>query len=162
MPVRCQDCDHHFLLDATTVASGISCPECSGTKLERDQPSPTHSDGELRDMVDPATQLDQGGNPLQEGIWANTDGGWQPSYRRDETFAKVHQGKIVSSHDPKFYISMEPYMPWTHEAPKEAATKESFGPLLALGGRMLLGQALGGLMRKAIGGGGNYLNTQSQ
>jgi hypothetical protein len=89
MPVRCQECNSHFLLDGRTVTQGISCPDCGGTKLERDQPSPTHSDGELRDMVDPATQLDQGGNPLQEGIWANVDGGWQPEYRRDETFAKV-------------------------------------------------------------------------
>lgn len=40
-------------------------------------------------MVDPATQLDQGGNPLQEGVWANIDGGWQPEYRRDEFFAKT-------------------------------------------------------------------------
>jgi hypothetical protein len=40
-------------------------------------------------MVDPATQLDQGGNPLQEGVWANIDGGWQPSYKRDEFFAKI-------------------------------------------------------------------------
>src|SRR3954466_13073008 len=89
MPVRCQDCNSHFLLDGRTVTQGISCPDCGGTKLERDQPSPTHSDGELRNMVDPATQLDQGGNPLQEGVWANIDGGWQPRYKRDETFAKV-------------------------------------------------------------------------
>lgn len=89
MPVRCQDCNSHFLLDGTTVAQGIGCPDCGGTKLERDQPSPTHSDGEVRNMVDPATQLDQGGNPLQEGVWAGVDGGWQPSYRRDETFAKI-------------------------------------------------------------------------
>jgi hypothetical protein len=41
-------------------------------------------------MVDPATQLDQGGNPLQEGVWANIDGGWQPKYKRDESFASVH------------------------------------------------------------------------
>ena len=124
--------------------------------MERDQPSPTHSDGELRDMVDPTTQLDQGGNPLQEGIWANTDGGWQPAYRRDETFAKVQP---MSSHDPAAYISMEPHMPWWAETPKESATKESFGPLLALGGRMLLAQALGGLMRGAIHGAGNFLQT---
>lgn len=89
MPVRCQDCNHHFLLDGTTVVNGIGCPECGGKTIERDQPSPTHSDGDLRDMVDPATQLDQGGNPLQEGVWAGIDGGWQPSYRRDESFAHV-------------------------------------------------------------------------
>jgi hypothetical protein len=40
-------------------------------------------------MVDPATQIDAGGNPLQEGIWAGVDGGWQPDYKRDEFFAKT-------------------------------------------------------------------------
>jgi DNA-directed RNA polymerase subunit RPC12/RpoP len=89
MPTRCQDCDAKFLIDATSVVNGISCPDCGGKRLERDQPSPTHSDGDLRNMVDPATQLDQGGNPLQEGVWANIDGGWQPRYKRDESFASV-------------------------------------------------------------------------
>src|SRR4051812_37487588 len=91
MPVRCQECNSHFLLDGTTVVHGISCPDCGGRQIERDQPSPTHSDGDLRDMVDPATQLDQGGNPLQEGVWAGVDGGWQPAYKRDESFASVRQ-----------------------------------------------------------------------
>jgi hypothetical protein len=104
MPVRCQDCNHHFLLDATTVAQGINCPGCGGRQIERDQPSPTHSDGELRDMVDPATQLDQGGNPLQEGVWAGIDGGWQPAYRRDETFAHVGAAEF----DSEFGFPEEP------------------------------------------------------
>lgn len=38
-------------------------------------------------MVDPATQMDQGGNPNMEGVWANN--GWQPWQRRDESFASV-------------------------------------------------------------------------
>lgn len=135
--------------------------------MERDQPSPTHSDGELRDMVDPATQLDQGGNPLQEGIWANTDGGWQPSYRRDETFASMNSQSRA--------LPQEPYLPWYHQATVkrfegdgqapitmtssewEEHRKHAFGPLLALGGRMLLAQALGGLMRGAVHGVGNFL-----
>lgn len=160
MPVHCQDCNHHFLLDGSTVAQGISCPGCGGTQLERDQPSPTHSDGELRDMVDPATQLDQGGNPLQEGVWAGVDGGWQPAYKRDESFASVQSTShpVMSSHNPEYYISMEPHMPWTHEA----TTKESIAPLVLMGGRLLLGQALGGLMRKAINGVGNTMPAPQQ
>lgn len=264
MPVRCQECNHHFLLDGTTVAQGISCPECNGTKLERDQPSPTHSDGDLRNMVDPATQLDQGGNPLQEGIWANTDGGWQPRYKRDESFAKVMAGPVHQASTPdlrdtstqqapvmsNYYtraLSQDPYLPWYHEAaedpqasrdrlnrqsghrlawkpgqvgqglmvgstlhtwpvtsgfthmsyvndlgvnpisvdfkrtafginadgttvgncPPEAQMidpniKVAIAPLVLMGGRMLLGAALGGLMRKAVGGAGNFLNTAPQ
>jgi hypothetical protein len=105
MPTRCQDCNASFLLDGTTVVNGISCPDCGGTRLERDQPSPTHSDGELRNMVDPATQLDQGGNPLQEGVWANIDGGWQPKYKRDESFASVRQADARGPFD----MRGEPY-----------------------------------------------------
>ena len=256
-------------------------------------------------MVDPATQLDQGGNPLQEGIWANVDGGWQPRYKRDETFAKVasmklppsgiepqvhgmatphpegpgiHNGTLhwlhfldasingtpvrgnegplfdqyvkryepvqVSVHHPEHLeaaidaiqsphltsspstliyapklkatgqaifsgaipappgvnapppkappvmsyhnersLSMDPYLPWYHQASVErfegdgrapitltdeefaeraATVKQAIAPLLALGGRILLAQAVGGLMRKAIGGQGNFLNQGQQ
>lgn len=108
MPVRCQDCNSHFLLDGTTVAQGIGCPDCGGTKLERDQPSPTRSDGDLRDMVDPATQLDQGGNPLQEGVWAGVDGGWQPGYRRDETFSKIAMMPPPSGIEPQHHQVVTP------------------------------------------------------
>jgi hypothetical protein len=38
-------------------------------------------------MVNPDTGQDMGGNPLQEGILA--DNGWQPTYKRDESFASV-------------------------------------------------------------------------
>jgi DNA-directed RNA polymerase subunit RPC12/RpoP len=89
MPVRCADCNATFQLTPDGLVQGAACEHCGGTRLERDQPSPTHSDGDLRDMVDPGTGLDQGGNPLQEGIWATTDGGWQPYPRRDESFASV-------------------------------------------------------------------------
>lgn len=42
-------------------------------------------------MVDPGIGLDQGGNPLQEGIWATTDGGWKSRGVRDESFASVNK-----------------------------------------------------------------------
>lgn len=78
-----------MLLTPSGMTASVACENCGGTRLERDQPSPTHGDGELRNMVDPITQQDQGGNPLQEGVWATTDGGWQPLNRRDESFASV-------------------------------------------------------------------------
>src|SRR6476661_6989463 len=89
MHVHCADCDHTFLLTPDGATQSVACPQCGGQRLERDQPSPTHSDGDLRNMVDPSTGLDQGGNPLQEGVWAQTDGGWQPRNKRDESFASV-------------------------------------------------------------------------
>jgi DNA-directed RNA polymerase subunit RPC12/RpoP/rubrerythrin len=190
MPVRCQDCNHHFLLDATTVANGISCPGCGGRQVERDQPSPTHSDGELRDMVDPATQLDQGGNPLQEGVWAGVDGGWQPAIRRDESFASVRlpNSSVMYDHFSRS-LPQDPYLPWFHQAEVKrydnddrtpitmttaeweehiaAVRKEAFGPLIAplvaAGGRMLLSRALPMLMGMAVRGAGNHLmNPQQQ
>jgi DNA-directed RNA polymerase subunit M/transcription elongation factor TFIIS len=95
MQVHCQDCDHSFLLTPNGMTQSAACEHCGGNRLERDQPSPTHSDGVLRDTVnqgsDPALGLDQGGNPNQEGIWAQTDGGWQPFRKRDESFASVKE-----------------------------------------------------------------------
>jgi DNA-directed RNA polymerase subunit M/transcription elongation factor TFIIS len=76
-----------MLLTANGATQSVACENCGGKRLERDQPSGTGSDGDLRNMVDPATQLDQGGNPLAEGIWANNS--WQPMGRRDESYASV-------------------------------------------------------------------------
>lgn len=38
---------------------------------------------------------DMGGNPLQEGVWANIDGGWQNRMKRDESFASVRTSSTV-------------------------------------------------------------------
>lgn len=95
MPVHCSDCDQTFALTPEGMTQTAACPHCGGTRLERDQPSPTHSDGELRDMVDPGIGLDQGGNPLQEGIFNQADGGWQPNDRRDESYASVRTAATV-------------------------------------------------------------------
>jgi DNA-directed RNA polymerase subunit RPC12/RpoP len=89
MHVHCADCDHTFLLSPDGATASAACPSCGGKRLERDQPSPTNSDGDLRNMVDPGIGLDQGGNPHQEGIWAQTDGGWQNWMKRDENYASV-------------------------------------------------------------------------
>lgn len=89
MHVHCADCDQTFLLSPDGATQSVACPHCGGQRLERDQPSPTHSDGDLRDMVDPGLGLDQGGNPNQEGVWATTDNGWKGWRQRDEAFASV-------------------------------------------------------------------------
>lgn len=95
MNLHCGDCDHTFLLTPDGMTQNAACPNCGGTRLERDQPSPTHSDGDLRNMADPGIGLDQGGNPLQEGIWGQTDGGWAPWHKRDEQFASVKQARVT-------------------------------------------------------------------
>jgi DNA-directed RNA polymerase subunit M/transcription elongation factor TFIIS/DNA-directed RNA polymerase subunit RPC12/RpoP len=108
MNLRCADCGTTFLLTPDGMTQTAACPNCGGTRLERDQPSPTKSDGELRNMVDPATQLDQGGNPLQEGVWATVDGGWQPRGRRDESFASVRTAESDFGGDWDFGLPEEP------------------------------------------------------
>jgi hypothetical protein len=45
---------------------------------------------EARNMVDPATGKDMGGNPLMEGIFADAEG-WQNRNKRDESFASVQK-----------------------------------------------------------------------
>jgi DNA-directed RNA polymerase subunit RPC12/RpoP len=92
---RCDDCTHSFYVPGTNLPLVIQggCPECGGhARPEPDQPSGSQSDGTLRDMVDPSTGDDAGGNPLQEGILGQTDGGWDPGRKRDESFASVKQG----------------------------------------------------------------------
>lgn len=93
MNANCLDCNANFLVSPGVVVSG-ACPHCGGKRLERDQPSPTHSDGELRNMVNPDTGMDQGGNPLMEGILGGGEG-WQPYTRRDESFAKVANDQVL-------------------------------------------------------------------
>lgn len=87
MNVRCSDCTTTFLLTPDGMTQTAACPNCGGTRLERDQPSPTKSDGDLRDMVDSGYDQDMGGNPLMEGVIG--DGGWRPWGKRDESFASV-------------------------------------------------------------------------
>lgn len=87
MDVHCADCDATFLLGPDGVTAKVACPNCGGERLERDQPSPTKSDGELRDMIDSGYDQDMGGNPLMEGTLG--DGGWRPWDKRDESYASV-------------------------------------------------------------------------
>lgn len=115
-PIRCDDCGTHFVLSPGHASDGAACPECGGKRFFRDQPSPTQSDGTLRDMVDSASQKDNGGNPLGEGSIMGSPGNGtatQPAWRRDEgTYSS--DGSVTKK--MMRLPNMEPYMPWTHEA----------------------------------------------
>jgi ssDNA-binding Zn-finger/Zn-ribbon topoisomerase 1 len=88
MNTECDQCRARFFVDGFGTES-VACPDCGGgLRPERDQPSGSPSDGRLRDMLD-NNNKDMGGNPLQEGVWANTDNGWQNRQKRDESFASV-------------------------------------------------------------------------
>lgn len=70
IPISCGDCSAHFQLDPSGDIQGAACSECGGKRFFRDQPSPTHSDGDLRNMPgehDPVAGEDPGGFPLGEG-----------------------------------------------------------------------------------------------
>src|SRR5665213_2898891 len=91
-PVQCGDCGAHFQMDPSGNVQGAACSECGGKRFFMDQPSPTHSDGTLRDMVDSDTQIDQGGNPLGEGTIMGTDAE-QPMGKRDN-FMHGHTASV--------------------------------------------------------------------
>lgn len=81
MDVRCEHCTHLFWVPGQ--AGGLvegSCPNCG--QPYRQQVPGINSEMELRDMVDPSSGKDMGGNPLQEGIL----GDWQNREVRDESF----------------------------------------------------------------------------
>lgn len=80
--VQCANCAHHFTVAPGEIADSVSCPDCGTPEAFRTQPSPTNSDGSMRDMVDPISQKDQGGNPLGEGsiMYPSAE---QPAWRRD-------------------------------------------------------------------------------
>lgn len=135
-PVQCDDCGTHFELSPGHASDGLACPECGGKRLYMNQPSPTQSDGTLRDMVDSASQQDSGGNPLGEGSIMGSPGNataTQPAYRRDEgTYGQAgnRQGSVTKRTEMRT-LNMEPYMPWTHEASVHTAGPAI--PLLAEG-----------------------------
>jgi hypothetical protein len=65
------------------------------------QPSPTQSDGALRDMPNDQTGDDMGGNPLREGILGDYDN----RSKRDESFASVKAREAFYA--PLWYSSSE-------------------------------------------------------
>lgn len=70
----------------------------------REQPSPTQSDGTLRNMVDSDTGKDQGGNPLGEGTIMGSDGE-QPVWKRDNY---MHGHVLAALVDPHHVGERDP------------------------------------------------------
>lgn len=107
MPTRCSDCSHSFLLTPDGMTQAAACPNCGGTRLERDQPNPTNSDGDMS-ASNPGLGINQQGIPEQEGIWGQTDGGWQTYKKRDESFASVKTAAITVQPHPEAGIHYGP------------------------------------------------------
>jgi len=167
----CEDCGHTFFYPGQNSPMLVEggCPECGGNiRPEPDQPSPTHGDGELRDMAGPGYDQDMGGNPLQEGILGQTDGGWQNRQKRDESFASVKTQDNMRFHPESSNQEVKP--PWTHfeieevappgisneEAEEIIEKKEAALPALAIPGLLAGGEAAaaGGAAGAAGGVGG--------
>ena len=72
--LECQDCGRTIQTSPRGELQGVACPDCGGQRLFRMQPSPVQSDGTIRNMVDPDTGKDAGGNPSQEGILGPSSG----------------------------------------------------------------------------------------
>lgn len=88
MNVACESCNNRFLVEGANGPHVIEggCPDCGGVLgPERDQPSPTESDGTYNNPYNREGEYTD--NPLKEGILA--DGGWQNRMKRDESFASV-------------------------------------------------------------------------
>lgn len=147
MPVQCVDCGHKFLVDAQHVVDGVGCDNCGGHNLERDQVSPTRPDGELRDMVDPISQEDQGGNPLGTGTIMGRDGE-RPPHARDNymhssvvlatDFGMFDFGDDAPSETHKFVITNDGQVfslptPTTHEEVADRHGIEGFPAGASLG-----------------------------
>src|ERR1017187_574507 len=65
--VECQDCSAHFQTDPRGDIQSGPCPDCGGTRMLLHQPSPTQSDGTIRNMPEAGGE-DPGGNPEGTGI----------------------------------------------------------------------------------------------
>lgn len=81
--VQCGQCGAHFQMDPAGSVQDAACSECGGNRFFRSQPSPTQSDGALRDQVDMSVGgKDQGGNSLGQGAIVGNDGE-RPAGKRD-------------------------------------------------------------------------------
>lgn len=123
--IRCSDCGTHFSLGpggAGGSTDGMACPECGGKRMFMEQPSPTQSDGTLRDMVDSDTQIDQGGNPLGEGTIMGVDGERNQFVRDNFMHSNIAPWPVNHNHSMKQSMmdrpatfNTEPYIPWQYD-----------------------------------------------
>jgi hypothetical protein len=132
------------------------------------QPSPTQSDGALRDMPQDGASDDMGGNPLREGILGDYDN----RSKRDESFASVKAREAFYA--PLWYSSSElkvdPEIPAdlvevipSEDLPKkrkdrdldsiESSSKESglLGGMLGAGAGLFLGGPEGAALGWSVG-----------
>lgn len=108
MNAQCESCTRRFFVPGAGVQE-VACPSCGGHMApERDQPSGVNSDGELRNMVDPYTGVDAGGDPRSEGILAPSVAGehTQPMRKRDESFASVRTAAQQGSETPQLPVGI--------------------------------------------------------
>lgn len=70
----CEDCGRTMSTTPRGDTQGVACPDCGGQRMFRTQPSPTQSDGAIRNMVNMDTGKDEGGNPDGTGILAPAGG----------------------------------------------------------------------------------------
>lgn len=97
---QCGACGAHFQLDPAGSIQDAACSECGGNRFFRSQPSPTQSDGALRDQVDMSVGgKDQGGNPLGEGTIVGNDGE-RPAGKRDN-YMHSHRINVESAGWPQ-------------------------------------------------------------
>src|ERR1700747_2668700 len=104
--MNCESCGTFYEPGSNSPNLEEGCPNC-GERPYREQPYPTVSDMQLRDMpgIDNPEQDDTGGNPLQEGML----GGWKNNMVRDETFASVRGSTIEASEaEFPFYVGGAP------------------------------------------------------
>jgi hypothetical protein len=96
--MNCESCGTFYEPGSNSPNLEEGCPNC-GERPYREQPSPTISDMQLRDMpgIDAPNQSDTGGNPLQEGML----GGWKSPTVRDEAFASV-RGSVIEASESEF------------------------------------------------------------
>lgn len=90
MDHSCENCGYFFEPGQAGGMIQEGCPNCG--RPYREQPSPLNSEMSIRDMPEPGGGDDMGGNPLMEGMLA--DSGWRNQRNRDESFASVHANDL--------------------------------------------------------------------
>lgn len=155
--IQCGDCGAHFQTSMSGDISGAACSECGGSRFFRDQPSPTQSDGTLRDMVDSDSQHDMGGNPLGEGTIVGDDGE-RPMGKRDNYMHSKVLSPVTKRIEPMRTLNMEPYEPLWHESYVQASKEAGFLAPMAEAAAPMIGRmlpfALPSIMKSVMGQGG--------
>lgn len=109
--MECHNCGHKFFNTGQmgdSITDG-ACENCGEPYAH--QPNPLNSDMAMRDMPAPGEE-DMGGNPLQEGIMGQIDGGWDNRMKRDESFASSRRSTITPFHKLKMMGEDPSHLTW--------------------------------------------------